>query len=646
MKRYKKYLFLFILIFSMIISVNAASVFVNYNTAVSNTDTYITNFSKYKLFIDSTNKYLYNGNSLTTMTGFKNGGFLNTYEFNSSKNSSGDSYLITGARYWTMTTSNNTVDVVNVKNLESSSKANSLESRITELIIPETRVTGVGTRDNPWLFIIPEFKITINLVNATIGGNSTMEEVVIGYNKTYTITPNQSYYIFKNLDGDLVCDKTIGSYKIQNNKLILDDLKGDGSCTVRYRGKSVTANINVSNGTAGSTKLTGEAGDDLSTTLAANSGYAYDSVSCTNSQKATYSTKKLTVNKIISDTTCTVVYGKPSDKTYTFVAGNQTYTVAYSGYYDLDVYGAQGGNSGGKGSRVRGTVYLNKGDVLTINTGGYGGNTNTINNTTDTTRGYNGGGKGYYYGGGASTVKNSGVTLIAAAGGGGGSAGTAGGNGTAAGGTSSGGSGTNGGAGTAGTNSGGGGSGYNYSYQTNCSSCYYGSNTCSGGYVNTNCSNCYTQERVCQGGYVSYNYGGGSGSVCTTCHNGKYGSSYNSTDNVNCGSDRKVWSCGSWPACGNSGRVCKSCSGYCVGSRYDSCASYDWECQYGCDRVYDSCATGSNTCSYGCDNRTVSYNSGEGGTSRYSSTIKKVSESYGNRSGHGQVIVKFHGEEL
>ena len=634
MRGLKKYLGLILIMLLSVINIKAASVYANYSKAVKNTDTYITKFNRYKLFIDTTNKYLYNGSTLEVKTGFNEGGFLNTYEFNASMDANKDSYLITGSRYFTMTETGNNVDTIDVRKISTISKDNSLESRISELIIPETRVTGNGSRSNPWMFIIPEFKVTIKLINAKISGKDTIEEIVIGYNKTYTITPDQSYYIFKGKTGDLVCDSTVGNYKVVDNKLVLENLKGDATCSVRYRGMDVAANIVVNNGTAASSKITGEAGDDLSTTITPTKGYAYDSVSCTNSQNGTYVPKTITVKKIIKDTTCTVTYGKPSNKTFTFVASNQTYNVQYSGYYTITGYGAQGENSGGKGSKATGTIYLNKGDTLTINTGGAGSNTGTA-------KGYNGGGTGQYYGGGSSTVKKNGTILLAAAGGGGGTSGTAGGNGSGKGGASVGGN-----AGTNGTNGGGGGSSYDYHYEVNCSSCYYGENTCRGGYEDYNCSSCYTQTRVCQGGYESYTYGGGGGSVCTTCHNGKYGSSYDSTENVNCGSDRKVWSCGSWPACGNSGSVCKSCSGYCVGERYDPCASYDYECEYGCDRRYDACLTGHNTCSYGCDQRTNSYKPGYGGTNIFNSGMKNTSESYGSRTSNGEVTISFHGEEL
>ena len=70
----------------------------------------------------------------------------------------------------------------------------------------------------------------------------------------------------------------------------------------------------------------------------------------------------------------------------------QTVTVEKSGYYYLQVWGAQGATKndtygiGGKGGYSKGYVYLNEGDVLYIYTGGQG------NTTSD--GGFNGGGNG------------------------------------------------------------------------------------------------------------------------------------------------------------------------------------------------------------------------------------------------------------
>ena len=130
------------------VNVNASNSFDNYTNSINKANKYILNFNKYKLYIDSSNKYLYDGNSLMSSSLFKNGGFINSYEFKTSmiKN---DTYLSTGSRYFTMTENDNNVDVIDVKNIISYNKNNSFESRITEFIIPEAEITGSGTRKDP-----------------------------------------------------------------------------------------------------------------------------------------------------------------------------------------------------------------------------------------------------------------------------------------------------------------------------------------------------------------------------------------------------------------------------------------------------------------------------------------------------------------
>ena len=103
------------------------------------------------------------------------------------------------------------------------------------------------------------------------------------------------------------------------------------------------------------------------------------------------------------------------DKTFDFTGTTKTYTIPYTGFYDINAYGAQGGNygsnTGGLGGGVEGSVWLKKGDVLTIVVGGQNG--------------YNGGGSATQYanGGGMTTIKvtsggNTKTLLIAGGGGG------------------------------------------------------------------------------------------------------------------------------------------------------------------------------------------------------------------------------------
>ncbi|QNN60631.1 cadherin-like beta sandwich domain-containing protein [Erysipelothrix inopinata] len=110
------------------------------------------------------------------------------------------------------------------------------------------------------------------------------------------------------------------------------------------------------------------------------------------------------------------------DKIYEYVykGKSETFVAPYTGNYQLEAWGAEGGNrgsqSGGKGGYANGLVHLKQGEELTINVGGFG---NSIS------RGYNGGGASAsngVYGGGASDIRVAGETLyhrILVAGGGG-----------------------------------------------------------------------------------------------------------------------------------------------------------------------------------------------------------------------------------
>ena len=69
MKKVIKYLSIILFMSLFMINVKGASSFSNYNDAVKNTDSYITRFNRYKLFIDKNNKYLYNGSSLSKSSG-------------------------------------------------------------------------------------------------------------------------------------------------------------------------------------------------------------------------------------------------------------------------------------------------------------------------------------------------------------------------------------------------------------------------------------------------------------------------------------------------------------------------------------------------------------------------------------------------
>ena len=83
---------------------------------------------------------------------------------------------------------------------------------------------------------------------------------------------------------------------------------------------------------------------------------------------------------------------------YNYTGGKQTFTPPVKGIYQIEAYGAQGGNTsgaaGGKGSYATGRILLSKNQAISLYVGGQNG--------------YNGGGAGNTYqavGGGATDIR-------------------------------------------------------------------------------------------------------------------------------------------------------------------------------------------------------------------------------------------------
>ena len=348
-----------------IVNVEAATSIRTYNESMNVSKTYINSYKDVDKYISmSNNKFIYKNGKVNSSSNFTgSGGLLNEDEFKIGKE-----YLYNGLNFWIISNIDGKYSIVDPEYKNNSyinntvSQSNKSGVRVTAFTKSSARVTGLGTRLNPWEFAKRQFEVKIIVENGTVA-----------------TTP---IYITEDMDG--------------------------------------------------------------SVSVVGNNGFAFDSVSCTNSQNAVYENGKINIKSIFANTECTVKFVNPG-KTISYKEEEQTYDVKYSGYYELDAYGAQGNGSGGKGGHTYGKVYLEKDTKLVINTGGKNG--------------YNGGGSGYYSGGGSTTVTLFGGDLMIAAGGGGGKNGTAGGNGNSVGGASVG-----AGAGNDGTNRGGGGSGYNYNY--------------------------------------------------------------------------------------------------------------------------------------------------------------------------------------
>lgn len=169
----KKFLSLLVLLSVPVGVLSAATTVSNYETSKKQTNIYITRFTMYDNYIEtgSSVPYLFNGTN-SIRSGFTNGGLINKKEVELStiKN---DSYLFTGASYFTMTEEGSNVYDVNINKINLVAKTEESGTRVTELIKPDTKVTGSGSRNNPWMFI-RKYKISFNGNTSTSGRMDTI----------------------------------------------------------------------------------------------------------------------------------------------------------------------------------------------------------------------------------------------------------------------------------------------------------------------------------------------------------------------------------------------------------------------------------------------------------------------------------------
>ena len=169
----KKFLSLLVLLSVPVGVLSAATTVSNYETSKKQTNIYITRFTMYDNYIEtgSSVPYLFNGTN-SIRSGFTNGGLINKKEVELStiKN---DSYLFTGASYFTMTEEGSNIYNVNINKINLVAKTEESGTRVTELIKPNTKVTGSGSRNNPWMFI-RKYKISFNGNTSTSGRMDTI----------------------------------------------------------------------------------------------------------------------------------------------------------------------------------------------------------------------------------------------------------------------------------------------------------------------------------------------------------------------------------------------------------------------------------------------------------------------------------------
>ena len=148
---------------------------------------------------------------------------------------------------------------------------------------------------------------TVGVKSSTGGTVSGSSSKTVNYNgsTTFTVTPNIGYQY-----SSVSCPSGItGSYNTSNNTLTVSSVKASGTCTVNFTPKTYTVTVSVTNGISSPTSRIVIHGSSTTFTVTPNSGYEYESLSCTGGSY-NQNTKVLTVSNVTSARTCTIKFKK------------------------------------------------------------------------------------------------------------------------------------------------------------------------------------------------------------------------------------------------------------------------------------------------------------------------------------------------
>jgi|GEM_PF-6788754 len=365
-------------------------------------DTFIVNTDKFKC-----------SSGLCSSSDFNKIGILNTNEYE--RIGGITSYLVNRQPFVSL--GNNGYDVITPSEIKYQESNGTL--RPTMYVKEIVKVTGRGTKNDPWKFVYPNYKVKINIVGGNINGQSNYTEILKTFDKEYVINKGPNYYM-KDVSKDVKCSGKV-NYNFTDNKLQLLNVESDVTCSVKYTVNKYYLALILNNATSSENNVLVNALEDKSISINPEENYAFTGANCTNGQTYQYSNKTFTVKSINKDTTCTLRYEKVRN-----VESNTDgeYVVPASGYYLMEASGAKGSGNGGKGAYVSAEVYLVKGQTIKYEVG-------------TSTNGAASIGSGSHAGGGASRFKLNSEYFIISAGGGGGSNGSPGGEGNGLGGVNS-----------------------------------------------------------------------------------------------------------------------------------------------------------------------------------------------------------------
>ena len=304
MKKFIKYIFSLLVIFSFSL-LNADMVDTSTKTNLIN------DLSKIYSDFDSTDRKIYTTNKFNCNTtgcstsNFNNIGILSLYEYN--KVGGDDSYLYNMNTFFVLNGTN--VEVLN-------GSGDNSYVRPSVHLVPDTKVTGSGTYDDPWkIYDIIYYNYNISVSGGSI--NPSNGQVLEGNTLTITLTPDSSH----TTNG---ATTTCSNGVINGNILTISNVQSDLDCQVVFPIKKYYISVSSSTGSVSPSSVVVNHGNSVTLSLTPSTGYTAvgATTTCTN---ATISGTSLIIRNVSQNMNCTVTFSK-SVFAYNITASGGTIT--------------------------------------------------------------------------------------------------------------------------------------------------------------------------------------------------------------------------------------------------------------------------------------------------------------------------------
>ncbi len=155
------------------------------------------------------------------------------------------------------------------------------------------------------LYFLKNFhEVQITTSNALLPNNTNTQKVLVDRNNTKTLNllPSEGYKF-----GEAKCTEGANaSYDETTKDLVIGNVNKDTKCDVSFIINGFTVEVEASNAELKETKKTANYGDTVTLEITPKENYAFESVTCTNEQKAEFNGNTLTIKGLTNDSKCTV----------------------------------------------------------------------------------------------------------------------------------------------------------------------------------------------------------------------------------------------------------------------------------------------------------------------------------------------------